>query len=447
VLATPDQNPQHQFTIRLIFFVDLLTGGIPFSYASYHKEKKMSSAKSNEINWEELTRLFSYDRQYIHLGASQFVVSHPKPVHEAINKYREKLDRNPVLYTEEEENEKMQRVREAAAKYFSVQDPNDIAVTDSTTMGLGLTYTALNIQQGQEILTTEHDHYSQHESIRMATGRSGASWRKISLYENLSTVTKEEMVNAIAQGIKENTRLVGITWVHSSSGLKLPVPEIAAVIKKINETRSTENKVLLLVDGVHGFGIERENFEELGCDFFIAGCHKWIYGPRGTGIIVAKRSAWQTVTPVIPSFTEVMDAVIAEEPRPPQMDGKQMTPGGFHSLEYRWALCDAFNWIMSIGKEAIHERVHQLNRFCKEALAAMPHITLHTPMSDELSAGIISFEIKGYSTPDAVKELNEKKVVATASPYKTSWVRFTPGIINMETDIEKALEIVNAMKK
>jgi hypothetical protein len=46
-----------------------------------------------------------------------------------------------------------------------------------------------------------------------------------------------------------------------------------------------------------------------------------------------------------------------------------------------------------------------------------------------------------------VKELNEKKVVATASPYKTSWVRFTPGIINMETDIEKALEIVNAMKK
>jgi selenocysteine lyase/cysteine desulfurase len=44
-------------------------------------------------------------------------------------------------------------------------------------------------------------------------------------------------------------------------------------------------------------------------------------------------------------------------------------------------------------------------------------------MSDELSAGIISFEIKGYSTPDAVKELNEKKVVATASPYKTSWVQ------------------------
>jgi selenocysteine lyase/cysteine desulfurase len=138
---------------------------------------------------------------------------------------------------------------------------------------------------------------------------------------------------------------------------------------------------------------------------------------------------------------------IAEEPRPSEMDGKQMTPGGFHSLEYRWALCDAFNWMISMGKENIYRRVHELNRMCKEGLASMPHVTLHTPMSDELSAGIISFEIKGYSTEEAVKELNKRKVVATASPYKTSWVRFTPGIINMERDIEKGLEVVDSMRK
>jgi selenocysteine lyase/cysteine desulfurase len=401
----------------------------------------------HDVDWKAVTELFTHNKKLIHLGASQFVVSHPKHVHEAIDKFRKQLDEDPVLYTEEVEDKNMQNVRKAAAHYFGVPDPNNIAITDSTTMGLGTTYTALNLQKGQEILTTEHDHYSQHESIYHATKRTGASFRKVPMYKNLSEVTKEEMVDSLVKEIRENTRVVGVTWVHSSSGLKIPVPEIADAIRTLNAGRDEQNKILLLVDGVHGFGIERESFEELGCDFFISGCHKWIYGPRGTGIVVATRSAWQHVSPVIPSFTEVMDKVIAGEERPKEMDGKQMTPGGFHSLEYRWALCDAFEWLIGMGKEEICQRVHQLNRRCKEGLASMRHVTLHTPMSDDLSSGIISFEIKGLSTEDAVEELNKRHVVATASPYQPSWVRFTPGIINMEADIDKSLEVVNALKQ
>ena len=407
----------------------------------------MSNKNKSHADWKTVTKLFTHDRKKIHLGASQFIVSHPKPIHNAIDKYRTQLDKDPVQYTEKVENEYMQRVREAAAQYLQMDDPDDIAVTDSTTMGLGLIYTALNLQPGQEILTTDHDHYSQHEAIRMATGRTGASFRRIRLYENLLSVSKEEIVLSIKESIRENTRVLGITWVHSSSGLKLPVPEIAALVREINTGRSEANKVLILLDAVHGFGIEKESFEELGVDFFITGCHKWLYGPRGTGIIAAKRSAWQTVTPIIPSFTEVMDKVIAEEERPKEMDGKQMTPGGFHSLEYRWALCDAFHWMMDLGKEAVYERVHELNRRCKEGLAEMEHVLLHTPLKDELSAGIISFDIAGYSTEKAVQALLDKGVIATASPYKTSWTRFTPGIINMEEDIDKALDVVRSMKK
>jgi isopenicillin-N epimerase len=164
-------------------------------------------------------------------------------------------------------------------------------------------------------------------------------------------------------------------------------------------------------------------------------------------LVAATRGAWQHVTPVIPSYTDVMDLVIAEEQRPKEMDGKQMTPGGFHSLEHRWALYEAFQFIMDLGKQQVCDRVHQLNRRCKEGLADMPHVTLHTPMDDGLSAGIISFEVKGYSTEEVVKALLKKKVVATASPYKISWARFTPGIINDEAEVDKALEAVYDLRK
>ena len=400
-----------------------------------------------QTDWLEIIDLFDIDRNFVQLGASQFFASHPLPIRKAIEEQAKILDQSPVLYTMEQEMNKMQACREEAAKYFGVDNPDHIAITDSTTMGLGTIYTALNLKPGQEVLTTEHDHYSQHESIRNACRRTGASSRRFEMYKDLSTVSKEEIVESVQREISDQTRVLGITWVHSSSGLKVPVPEITQAIAKINETRMEENKILVLVDGVHGFGIELETFPELGCDFFITSGHKWLYGPRGTGFVSATHEAWQQVNPVIPSYTDTMELIIEEEDRPIYMDGKQMTPGGFHTLEYRWALADAFRFINWIGKERIYERVHDLNRMCKEGLSSMPHVTLHTPMDNALSAGIISFEVDGYSTPDVIKALTEKKVVATASPYKTSWSRFTPGIINTELEIETALSAVWSLKK
>jgi selenocysteine lyase/cysteine desulfurase len=397
------------------------------------------------LDWEEVRALFNITSEYIHLGGSQFLASHPRPVQEAIERHRQALNANPVLYAQEKENDVMQQVRQAAAKYLGLDDPNHIALTDSTTMGLGVIYTGLNLQPGQEILTTHHDHYSHLESIRWATKRTGASYRKIDLYQNLHQVSEEEIVASITRHISDNTRVVGVTWVHSSTGLKIPVARIAQALAPINASREESNRILLIVDAVHGFGIETESFPELGCDFFIAGCHKWLYGPRGTGLVAGTRQAWQTVSPIIPSFTEVMDMVTEEDERPDCMDGKQMTPGGFHSLEHRWALLEAFELVESIGRVRICDRVHQLNRQCKEGLAQMPHVTLHTPRADNLSAGIVSFEVEGFSTEEVVQHLLEQKVIATKSPYRINYPRFTPGIYNTPEEVRRGLAAVNAL--
>ncbi|PJJ58740.1 aminotransferase class V-fold PLP-dependent enzyme [Hymenobacter chitinivorans] len=397
-------------------------------------------------DWNAVRAQFNLTSDYLHLGASQFIASHPQPVREAIAHYRRLLDENPVLCTQELENAEMQKVRQAAARYLRLEEPDNIAMTDSTTMGLGTIYSGLNLQPGQEVLTTVHDHYSQHEAIRLATRRSGGSYRKIALYKRVNHVTTDEMVDNLLREVRPNTRVVGITWVHSSTGLKTPVTQIAQALAELNRHRDEADRVLLLVDGVHGFGIEQETFPDLGCDFFIAGCHKWLYGPRGTGLVAATRAAWQTVSPVIPTFTDAMDIITEEAERPDHVDGKQMTPGGFHSLEYRWALRAAFEFMESLGREQVCQRVHALNRQCKEGLAAMPHVTLHTPLADELSAGITSFEVRGYNTDEVVEQLKTRKIIATKAPYQDfQYARFTPGIINTEQEIDRALAAVHAL--
>jgi len=404
-----------------------------------------SAARS--VDWEAVRALFDLDPEYIHMGTAQYFASHPKPVREEIQRHRDALDKNPALYILQKEAELAERCRKAAANYFGVDDHKLITLVDSTTVGLGIVYTGLNIQQGREILTSEHNYYSQQEAIRRASQRTGATFREVKYYEDIHTVTEDEMVSNIMREVTDKTRVIGATWVHSSTGLKSPIAKLAKEIAKVNEKRAEEDRVLLVVDGVHGFGVEKETFPELGCDFFCAGAHKWIYGPRGTGIVAAKASAYNHVYPVIPSFSETMYDIISGKPETDKVDGTTMSPGGFHTMEHLWAMPSGFEFVLSIGKEAIYERVHELARMVKEGLADMSHVMLATPMDDNLSSGIVSFEVKGMSPKETAQALIDKKVISTEAPYKKRYARFTPGIYITEKDVQKALDAVQSLKR
>lgn len=74
-----------------------------------------------------------------------------------------------------------------------------------------------------------------------------------------------------------------MTWVQSGSGVKLPIREIGKLVRELNQKRDEQDRIIYVVDGVHGFGVEDVSFADFDCDYFIAGTHKWLFGPRGTG--------------------------------------------------------------------------------------------------------------------------------------------------------------------
>jgi isopenicillin-N epimerase len=209
--------------------------------------------------------------------------SYPRIVRDEIARHRRAIDQNPVLALTHGEPKRAE-VTAAVAEYLE-GSPQEVALTDSTTMELALIYHGLPLSAGQEVLTTAHDHYSHHESIRIATNRVGATMRKIALYDEPATASAEEIVDRLRRALRPQTRAIGLTWVHSSTGVKLPLRAISAALAEHNARRSNTDLVLLVVDGVHGLGIDDEAIATLGLDFFAAGTHKWILGPHGTGII------------------------------------------------------------------------------------------------------------------------------------------------------------------
>lgn len=227
----------------------------------------------------------------------------PNPCATQSNVTAPRSTRTRHFFLREQLNGHENQVLQAAGEYLGA-NPAQVALTDSTTMGLGLVYNGLELLPGQQILTTIHDYYATHESLRLAAERSGAQIRETQLYQDEQTVTTDEIVTNIRKAIAAETRVLALTWVHSSTGLKLPLKEIAAVVKEANTPRDEQQRILMCVDGVHGFGVEDVNMTDLGCDFFMAGCHKWLFGPRGTGIIWGNEREWSAVSPIIPTFMD-----------------------------------------------------------------------------------------------------------------------------------------------
>jgi len=393
-------------------------------------------------DWQSVRDQFSLSRELIHL-AGFFLASHPRPVREAIERHRAGLDADPIGYWFAHEKKQEAAVLQAAAGYLGVS-PTEIALTDSTTMGLGLLYGGLTVKQGQEMLTTTHDHYSTETSLRLRAERTGASVRRISLYEDLRRVSREALVDMLIKAIRPNTRIVAATWVHSSTGLKLPIADMAQAIQRLNQSRTEDDRVIFCVDGVHALGVEDFRLTEVGCDFLIAGTHKWMFGPRGTGLVWGHPRAWPVAKAIIPTFdSEAYDMWMKLIPPRPLPTSIYMTPGGFHSFEHRWALDQAFLFHQTLGKSRVTRRIQDLNEQLKAGLSAMPRITLHTPVSRELSAGIVCFEVAGMPPDQVVTELRRRGIVASVTPYRTQYARMAPSLLNSPAEIETVLKEIH----
>ena len=387
---------------------------------------------------------FTLDPGLAHF-ASFFIASHPTPVSDAIETWRRTMDQNPFhviehgMFEGDDANVPL-KVQTAIGQYLGGR-AEDIALIRSTTEGLALVYHGLPLKAGDEILLTTHDHYSHHESARLSAERSGASVRRVKLYDDASTATVDSLVSNWLAGVGPNTRVAGITWVHSSTGMRLPVREMARAMK------AKHPDVLIVLDGVHGIGAVDETIATMGADYVSAGTHKWMFAPRGTGIVWSHADGWARLRPLVPNFTEweSYDAWAQERPVKGPTTASRMAPGGFHAFEHQWAMGAAFDMHHAIGRPRIAGRIRELNDRIKQQLAGNAKIKVHTPRSGDLSAGIVAFEIDGMKPEDIVKRLGEQRIVASTSPYAVSYARLAGSLVNTPEEVDRATRAVQQL--
>ncbi|WP_158102791.1 aminotransferase class V-fold PLP-dependent enzyme [Lentzea kentuckyensis] len=423
----------------------LLTGGTVIA-ASALLPATASASPFDPGDWSSVRRQFRLSHDYLQFSA-YMLSAQSAPVREAVAKVRDQLDVDPYLHGlgASDINHGV-GIRAALADHLGGA-PGEVALTDSATMGIGLLYSGLGLAPGDDVVTTEHDFYATHEALRLKASTSGAVVRRIRLYDDPAAASTDRIVGSLIAAIRPETRALALTWVHSSTGVKLPLAEIAAALRPVNAERPPAHRVLLCVDGVHGFGAQDVTVARLGCDFFISSLHKWMFGPRGTGFVWGTEDAWRRVTPVVPSFS--IPAILGWiEGKPPVgPPGELNTPGGYHTFENRWAVPAALDFHRRIGQARIAGRVVEQASRLKAALSEMRHVRLITPRDPALSAGLVCFEVDGFDSTGAVERLfHQHQVAATDTPYRPSYVRMGPSIVTTPREVDRAAAAVARLR-
>ena len=420
------------------------TTGTPTSAAQVAAPTTDALVELDPADWDSVRAQFALRPDVAHFSAFT-LAAHPRPVAEAITRHRDGLDADTHDYLLEHQRELEEAVPSAASDYLGAS-PDEIALTDSTTMGLGLLYGGIVLGPEQRVLTTEHDFYATHEALRLHTERSGGGVDRVRLYDEPAKASVDEIVGRLDEAITPATRVIAVTWVHSGTGVRLPITEIAAAIAEHNDGRDTPDRALLCVDGAHGLGVEDASAEDLGADFLVAGTHKWLFGPRGTGIVWGRSEAWEAVQPTIPTFAaggfERYFTGVAVSTLTP---GAAHTPGGYHSFEHRWALAEAFRFHLDVGRERIAERTKTQARRLKQGLGDIAAVRLVTPMDDELSSGIVCFELRSGDAFEVLDGLERRQINASLTPYRDVYVRLGPSIVTTPEQVDDAIEAVAAL--
>ena len=168
-------------------------------------------------------------------------------------------------------------------------------------MGIGLMYGGLTSAPATRSSRTTHDFFSTEDSLRLLGSAPARAVQRVTLYDDPAAATRRPDDRAAASAaITPRTKVVALTWVHSSTGVRVP-GRARSARRSTDSAGCPADQYVVCVDGVHGFAAVDVDLPDLGCDFLAAGTHKWLFGPRGTGILWGRD--WGPLTELIPTFS------------------------------------------------------------------------------------------------------------------------------------------------
>jgi selenocysteine lyase/cysteine desulfurase len=392
----------------------------------------------DELFWARVRRLFVLKPGLIYMNTGT-EGSIPRFVLYRMQNYFRAFTENPwdAITASDILGAGMTATRTAVAAFVGA-DISEILLTHNTTEGMSFTANGLELAEGDEVLTTLHEHSGGLVCWQILKERRNVVLTQIEL--PTPAVHKDEIIDAFARAITPHTRVMSFCHINYTTGLRMPVKELCQLAR--------DNGIISVVDGAHAIGMLAVDLHDLGCDFYATSPHKWLNAPPGTGVLYIRSGMlehlWPTVTEAFPFATDI--GVL-------QGRGQQCTPV-FACLN------DLIDFQKNtIGTERIESRILALSSYLKEQIReTWGEASLFSPTDAALSSGLVSFnpftdhydktKTKIYSTLYEKHKIIIRPVSffdKSADSQQTRALRVSTQIFNNHREIDKLIDSLKTL--
>jgi selenocysteine lyase/cysteine desulfurase len=382
-------------------------------------------SRSDEAVWQLVRRQFPLADGLIYLNAAN-VCPASRPVLDRYAALLRDFQADPSFQNREKYRPLRESVRTKLAGLLGVA-PDEVAITRNTSEGSNLVVQGIDLRPGDEVVITDHNHPSNNESWKLRARREGLVIKSVPV--PVPARSADDLADGIARAITPRTRVIAITHLTSTTGIRYPIQRIA--------TMARQHDIFLHVDGAQSLGALDVNLRDLGCDSYSASAHKWPMGPLEAGILYVRSERIDQLWPAIVSagWSDGLKGV-----RKFEAVGQQDDPRVA-------ALEPAVDLLNLIGIRAIEARVQTLAARAKHALTDLANVELKTNLEPELSGGVVKFRLKNVPTGRAYDLLckQHRLAIAMTAGGDAEGLRFSPHIYNTFEEIDCAVAAVRGL--
>lgn len=355
----------------------------------------------------------------------------PKPVFERYQQYQLELEQEPVNFVTSKALKYLDHSREALGNYVNCHK-NDLVYVTNPSYAVNTVAKSLDLKEGDEVLTTDLEYGACDKTWDYYCRKAKAKYVRQPI--PLPIESKEHFVEAFFKGLTAKTKLIFISHITSTTGLRFPVEEICAIAK--------EKGILTFVDGAHAPGHILLDLQTLNADFYTGACHKWMMTPKGSSFLYVRKELQSTVDPLIiswgynamfPSDSQFIDYH--------QMNGSRDL-SAFLSIPAAINFMQEHDWktVAASCRNLVQENIEP---FCK-LLGASPL----SPLNDDFNLQLFSAEIK-TTEPEQLHDLFFEKYKIQIPVMRHGdkvYLRYSINAFNDQGDMDKLFAAINDIK-
>ena len=379
----------------------------------------------DEDFWATIQQAFSVTRGILNLNNGGVSPS-PRIVTEAFVRYSWQQE-DATAYTMWEILEpQSETIRVGLAEVFGC-DTEEIAITRNASESLEIVLMGLDLKSGDEILSTTQDYPRMLTTLRQRERREGLKLNLIKV--PIAPKDIQDLVTPFERAITPKTRLILLSHQINLTGQIMPVRRVCEIARK----RGIET----IVDGAHSFAQVDFKCDDLQCDYFGTSLHKWLYAPKGTGMLYVRRGNIQKLW-----------ALMASDERN-RNDIRKFEEVGTHPAAPRLAIGEAILFHNAIGAKRKEARLRFLSRYWMNQLKDVPRISFNTSFDDAQSCAIANVKVEGVNPGEIGNYLMSKhKMLTTPIVHEEfTGIRITPNLYTTRWELDRFCEVIEMIAR